>query len=197
MRRTTDRHASVPLFTKRTISTDGTRSITILASTFCKGDKQLGMAGWAGRFSPLQIAGCVAADRLASLDKELDAARMKQPSSAPRQNSAALPRLHPPQCAAPPARRARRTRCPSQSAPSGPRSPRRCSGPQWRGPRSRLRGAMGGNREGGCAAGWGRLGCAAAAPACVGREPTAQLKATGETRSSHSSHDISRPAALT
>ena len=37
MRRTTDRQASVPEFTKRTISTDGTRSITILASTFCGG----------------------------------------------------------------------------------------------------------------------------------------------------------------
>jgi len=32
MRRSTDMHASVPLFTKRTISTDGTASITISAS---------------------------------------------------------------------------------------------------------------------------------------------------------------------
>ena len=36
MRRTTDRQASVPELTKRTISTEGTRSITILASTFCR-----------------------------------------------------------------------------------------------------------------------------------------------------------------
>jgi len=34
MSRSTDRHASVPLLTKRTISTLGTRSMTILASTF-------------------------------------------------------------------------------------------------------------------------------------------------------------------
>ena len=34
MRRSTDRQASVPLFTKRTISMQGTLSITILASTF-------------------------------------------------------------------------------------------------------------------------------------------------------------------
>ena len=34
MRRRTDRQASVPLFTKRTISTHGTRSITIFANTF-------------------------------------------------------------------------------------------------------------------------------------------------------------------
>jgi hypothetical protein len=35
MRRSTLRHASVPLLTKRTISTLGTRSITFFASTFC------------------------------------------------------------------------------------------------------------------------------------------------------------------
>ena len=34
MRRSTERQASVPLLTKRTISTLGTRSITIFASTF-------------------------------------------------------------------------------------------------------------------------------------------------------------------
>ena len=34
MRRRTDRQASVPLFTKRTISMQGTLSMTILASTF-------------------------------------------------------------------------------------------------------------------------------------------------------------------
>ena len=34
IRRSTLRHASVPLLTKRTISTLGTRSMTILASTF-------------------------------------------------------------------------------------------------------------------------------------------------------------------
>jgi hypothetical protein len=35
IRRSTDRQASVPEETKRTISTEGTRSMTILASTFC------------------------------------------------------------------------------------------------------------------------------------------------------------------
>ena len=36
MSRRTDRHASVPLFTKRTISTLGTRSITACAIVFCR-----------------------------------------------------------------------------------------------------------------------------------------------------------------
>lgn len=36
MRRSTERHASVPLLTKRTISTLGTRSITACAITFCR-----------------------------------------------------------------------------------------------------------------------------------------------------------------
>jgi len=35
MRRSTERHASVPLLTKRTISTHGTRSITAFAISFC------------------------------------------------------------------------------------------------------------------------------------------------------------------
>jgi hypothetical protein len=36
MSRSTDRHASVPLFTNRTISTLGTRSITACAIVFCR-----------------------------------------------------------------------------------------------------------------------------------------------------------------
>lgn len=46
MRRTTDRQASVPELTKRTISTDGTRSITILASTFCQCNSDSGGFSW-------------------------------------------------------------------------------------------------------------------------------------------------------
>lgn len=36
MSRSTERHASVPLLTKRTISTLGTRSITACAIWFCR-----------------------------------------------------------------------------------------------------------------------------------------------------------------
>jgi hypothetical protein len=51
IRRSTDMQASVPLFTKRTISTDGTASITISASWFSR-------AQGAPKLVPLSSASC-------------------------------------------------------------------------------------------------------------------------------------------